>query len=391
VSRVAALAAAALIPVTGAQAQPRPVAIRGGEVHTVSDGVIPGGVVLVRNGKIAAVGRGVEIPGDAEVVDASGWIVTPGLIDSRSSYGLSSNDTAEEPLMSPARRVLDGFAPPADSPWLKEGVTAAYIAPSPRQLVGGMGAVVKLAGEGHAAIVSEAAGMEVSFAETALGAFRAPTTRQGLIARLRQELIRTGEYLDRREMNPSSTPLDPAWEALARVIRRELPLRVYANTPDDILTAARLGREFELKVVIDSAAGAHRVAHTLSSGGWPVVIGPSILGLGGGGPFELFAHTPENAARCHRAGVSIALSTESTRGRSVVLEAVVAKSHGLPEGAALRAVTLAAAEILGVADRLGSLQAGKDADLVLWKGRPLSTWGEARRVIVDGHTVFERP
>jgi len=104
----------------------------------------------------------------------------------------------------------------------------------------------------------------------------------------------------------------------------------------------------------------------------------------------MFAHTPENAGKLHKAGVKIALSTNSRWGRSVLLEGVVAKSHGLPEDASLRAVTLNAAEILGVADRLGSIEAGKDADIVIWKGHPLNTWGETKTVIVDGKIVYER-
>ena len=114
------------------------------------------------------------------------------------------------------------------------------------------------------------------------------------------------------------------------------------------------------------------------------------MGLGGGGLYEMFAHTPENAGRLHRAGVKVALCTNSRWGRSVLLEGVVAKSHGLPEAEALKAVTLHAAEILGVSERLGSIEPGKDADIVIWTNHPLSTWGESQVVIVDGQIVFER-
>jgi imidazolonepropionase-like amidohydrolase len=151
-----------------------------------------------------------------------------------------------------------------------------------------------------------------------------------------------------------------------------------------------VAKEFKLRIVIDSGAGAHKVARLLAEAQVPVVIGPSIMSLGSGGPLEMFAHTPENAGRLHMAGVKVALSTNSRWGRSVLLEGVVAKSHGLPEDAALRAVTLNSAEILGVAGRLGSIEAGKDADIVIWKGHPLSTWGETKVVIVDGKIVYER-
>jgi imidazolonepropionase-like amidohydrolase len=120
------------------------------------------------------------------------------------------------------------------------------------------------------------------------------------------------------------------------------------------------------------------------------VVGPNIIGAGGGGRFEFALHTEENAARLHRAGVQIALSTDGSSGRSVVMEAAVARAHGLPEAEALRAVTLNAAAILGVADRLGSVEKGKDADLVIWTAHPLGTWAKAERVVVDGRVVFDR-
>lgn len=179
-------------------------------------------------------------------------------------------------------------------------------------------------------------------------------------------------------------------EALGKVLRREVPLRTVANMPDDIMSALRIAKEFDLKVVIDLGAGAHKVVEALAKSKVPVVVGPSIMGLGSGGPLEMYAHTPENAGLLHKAGVKIALSTDMGFGRSVLLEGLIAKSHGLPEDAALRAITLDAAEILGVSDRLGSIEAGKDADIVIWKNHPLNTWGESRIVIVNGTVVFER-
>ena len=133
------------------------------------------------------------------------------------------------------------------------------------------------------------------------------------------------------------------------------------------------------------------VADTIAAANVSVVVGPTVIGTADGGPFEMFAHTPVNAASLHRSGVRIALSTaRSGTGPSVAMEAAVAKAHGLPEAAALAAVTSDAATILGVEDRLGTLAAGMDADIVLWEGHPISTWGETKLVIVDGITVFER-
>ena len=365
------------------------LAIKGGEIHTISQGVIKKGTVLIEDGKILSVGKNISIPAGAKVIDAKGLIITPGIIDARSSFGISIRRDRKN-YINPALRMIDFFTQIEDSIWLKCGVTATYITPPSRNLLGGFGAVVKLVGNKEEAVVSEAAGMSVSIGESVLKGFGTPTTRQGRVGRLRKEFVRAVEYMELRKKGGSAENVDPNLEAIVRVIQREVPLRFLANTPDDVMTALRVAKEFNLIVVIDSGAGAHRVAHLLAEAQVPVVVGPSIMGLGSGGPLEMFAHTPENAGRLHKAGVKVALSTNSRGGRSVLLEGVVAKSHGLPEDAALRAVTLNAAEILGVADRLGSIEAGKDADIVIWKGHPLSTWGETRTVIVDGKIVYER-
>jgi len=365
------------------------LAIKGGEIHTVSGGVLKKGTVLIENGKILSVGKNISIPPGAKVINAEGLIVTPGIIDARSSLGLARS-RARENYINPSLRIIDFFTPVKDSTWLKCGVTAIYITPHAQNLLGGFGAVVKLVGNKEEAVVSEAAGMSVSIGESALRGSSIPTTRQGRVGRLRLEFVRAIEYMELRKKGGNAEDANPDLEAILRVIRREVPLRVLANTPDDVMTALRVAKEFNLRVVIDSGAGAHRVAHLLAEAQLPVVVGPSIMSLGSGGPLEMFAHTPENAGRLHEAGVKVALSTNSRWGRSVLLEGVVAKSHGLPEDVALRAVTLKAAEILGVADRLGSIEAGKDADIVIWKGHPLSTWGETKTVIVDGNIVYER-
>ena len=230
-------------------------------------------------------------------------------------------------------------------------------------------------------IVNEHAAVSGSFGESALDAFEAPTTRQGMVAILRQKFISAQE----------DTLGGEDGRVFAQLLSSSLPFRVLVNTPDDILTALRLADEFGLNLVLDSAAGGHVVAEAIADAGIPVVVGPAIVGIGDGGPYEAFAHTPSNAAKLYEAGVRVALSTaDSGTGRSVAMEAVVAKAHGLPEMAALMAVTSEAASILGIADRTGTLAPGMDADIVIWEGRPISTWAVTQRVIVDGITHFER-
>ena len=373
----------------------QPVAIVGGEVHTGDGEVLPEATVVIEDGQITAVGPGVELPEGAEVIAAEGMVVTPGFIDSQTFLGSGPaaggaliNLTGEAgDAIAPQVRAVDRFAEGLAPLWLQSGVTAAYLAPDPRLLIGGTGAVVKLAGSADTAIVSEETAVAASFGETAVGdtapGREAPagrTTRQGMIYDFRSTLIRAGE--DSIE--------GAAGGVMGRLLAGELPLRMLANKPDDIETALRVAGEFELRLVLDQAAGASAVASRLAEAGVPVVVGPSVIGIGDGGPMELKGHSPATAGDLHAAGVKIALSTFGSRGRSVAMEAIVAWAHGLPREAALAAVTADAAAILGVEDRVGRIAPGLDGDVVIWDSHPIGTYARTTVVLVDGAVVFRR-
>ncbi len=369
------------------------LAIVGGDVHTGDGEILRGATVLVEAGRITAVGPDLEAPADAEVVSAEGMVVTPGFLDAHTLLGAGGGQDDETPPplgegpVLPAARAADRFREDLAPLWLRSGVTAAYLAPDSRLVLGGTGAVVKLAGSRETAIVDDEVAVAASFGESAVGnrppgreAPTARTTRQGMIYELRNTLIAAGEDSIEGE----------AGRTLGRLLAGEIPLRMLANTPDDIETALRVAGEFDLRLVVDQAAGAPAVGDRLADAGIPVVVGPMVLGIGDGGPMELRDHTPEAAAILHRAGVRIALSTFAGRGRSVWMEAVLAAAHGLPREAALAAVTSDAADILGVGDRLGRVAPGFDGDLVVWDAHPISTWAKTAVVIVDGRIVFRR-
>jgi imidazolonepropionase-like amidohydrolase len=181
----------------------------------------------------------------------------------------------------------------------------------------------------------------------------------------------------------------PVTPELRAVFAGQMPVRFRAQAPEAVLSALRVAEEFGLRTVVEGASGAHLVAPALARHGASVVVGPAMVGSGANRP-ETFARTPENAGVLAAAGVPIALSTEGAGGRSVAVEAVVAVGHGLPRDAALRAVTLDAARLLGVDDRVGSLELGKDGDVVLWANEPVGTWAEARVVVVGGWVVYRR-
>ena len=378
-----------------ALAAAQPVAIVDGEVHVGNGEVLPGATVLIEDGRITAVGPGLEVPEGAEVIAAEGMVVTPGFLDSQTFLGTGPTaggaliNLIGEPgdAVAPQVRAVERFAEGLAPLWLQSGVTAAYLAPDPRMLIGGTGAVVKLAGSADTAIVAEETAVAASFGETAVGdtapgreAPRGRTTRQGMIYDFRSTLIRAGEDSIEGE----------AGGVLGRLLAGEIPLRMLANKPDDIETALRVAGEFDLRLVLDQAAGAAAVASRLAEAGVPVVVGPSVIGIGDGGPMELKGHSPATAGVLHDAGVKIALSTFGSRGRSVAMEAIVAWAHGLPREAALAAVTADAAAILGVGDRIGSLAPGLDADIVIWDSHPIGTYARTAVVIVDGTVVFRR-
>ncbi|MBI2222216.1 MAG: amidohydrolase family protein [Acidobacteria bacterium] len=365
-------------------------ALRGGRIYTISHGVIEDGVVLIGGGKILDAGLSVKVPEGARVIDARGAVVTPGLIDARTSFGIGPDDSWErmDPVV-PQVRIVDSFSLPGDHDWIKEGVTAVYVSPGPQNVIGGMGAVVKLAGRPDAIVVSNTAGMSLSLGEVPKASFRerAPRTRMGAAALIREAFSRARQRLEDAGAPPGA---DPGFAALGRVLRREVSARVQANTPDDIATALRLGEEFGFRVVIDIGVGAHLVADRLARAGVSVVVGPNMIAAGRGGRYEFSAHTEENAARLHEAGVKIAICTDRAEGAPVAMEAAISRAHGLPEAEALRAITMSAAEILGVADRMGSIDKGKDADLVVWTDHPLRTWSRVEKVFIDGRLAFDR-
>ncbi len=416
-----ALIVALLVPgpsVLGAQQQ-RSVAIRGGTVLPVSGPAIPNGTVLLRDGKIVAVGSDVRIPAGAEVVDATGKYVMPGVIDAMTNIGIAANDLNEtSDPMTPALRVIESYnpfgdfgagrlAPLRNREALSGGVTTMYIAPADASLVGGMGAVVKTAGPTlDAVVVREPAAMDMALGTPPKTAARQrnrdPYTRMAQMAMLRQLLTKAQEYQRGREQNPGA-PRDLGMEALGRLLRREIPARIQANHPTDIRSALRLAQEFGFDLVIDGGAGAPELVDELAARRVPVVHGQLSH------PFVSNEEIPDTQdyppvdertpARLTAAGVKTAIASFSRAfgglapagtGKWLLIDAGIATGYGLSEAEVLRAVTLTPAEILGVANRVGSLEPGKDADVVVLDGPPLSvkTWVE--RVYVNGELVFEK-
>lgn len=391
------------------RAQPRPavparpagetVAITNGRVLPVSGPAIERGTVLIVNGKIAAVGATVTIPPGARVIDAAGKVVTPGLLESATQIGIveipsSAEGTADQTTsdlgLSAAFTVVDSFN--GDTTLIPvtrvEGITRAVVMPGGRHVLLGQGAVIDLSGaQAPAAITKTPVAMFAQLGEA--GAAAEGGSRSSAILRLREALQDAMDFARNRAAWNSAQRRDYArgrldLEALGPVVRGELPLAVQANRASDLLAAMRLADEFKLKLILMGAAEGWRVADQLAARKVPVVIKP----LTDIPSFDALGATLENAARLSKAGVVVVLSSfETHNARNLRQEAGNAISYGMDRDAALRAVTLTPAEVWGIAARYGSLDVGKDADVVVWSGDPFELTTGPEHVFIQGREM----
>ena len=403
----------------GVQAQA--IVLAGGLVFPISSEPVPGGTVLIVDGRIAAVGVDVAIPAGAEVVDVTGSVVMPGIIDAMSYYGVAGEDMNEVPNpLTPELRIIEAFSPFGDfgageageirvRELLSGGVTATYIGPGDATVLGGQGAVVKTAGARFDdLIVREPAAIDMTLggrpASTYREQSRSPSTRMAVVAQLRELLVKAQEWVAAAAAGEAeAAPRDLGMEALARLLNGEIPARVQANATRDIRVAMELSEEFGFQLGIDGGAGAHQMREELADWGIPVVLGPIshpyVSGEEIPDPGDYGGVDERNAVWLHEAGVHVSLASFSrgfgpfgpgVAGQWLLIDASIARGHGMSEADVLRAVTLSPAEVLGVADRMGSLEVGKDADVVVFDGDPLSIRTWASRVYVDGRLVYER-
>lgn len=388
-------------------------AVTGGRVATVTRGTLDQATILIEGGKIVGVGPDLPVPAEARVIDASGYLVTPGLIDAHSHLAVFSepevwaNKDGNEKTgpVQPHLRGLDSFNPadPAIPDVVRAGITTVFSGPGSANVVGGLGAAYKLRGRtAEEMLIPGTEALKMALGENPKGVYKdragGPGTRMGNAGVLREALVKAANYLGaieraHHECEPGKRPKLPdrdlKLEILGKALRRELKVRIHAHRADDILTAIRISEEFGgLDLVIEHATEGYLVADFLASKGIPCVVGPLLLERH---KMELQKVNLRNPALLARAGVKIALQADSMSGTQwLPIDVGLAIREGLPEDEALRAVTINAAEILGLQHRLGSIEAGKDADLVIWSGDPFDVDGRACLVFIDGEIVHTR-
>lgn len=376
------------------------IAIEGGTVYTMEGPPIEGGTVLVRDGRIVAVGRNVPVPAGAQRIDARGKIVTPGLFESSTHLGLSeveqvdeTNDfrmTDPQDQVTAALRVWDALNPQSIVLPVTRiaGVTTAVVRPA-GNLIAGQGAVIDLWGERPEDLVVRApVAMFAHFGEAAEAA--GGGSRAGELLRLREILEDARVYAQRRAEFERGATRDFAvsrldLEALVPVVQGRLPLAIEAHRAADIRAVLRLADEFGLRLILLGGTEAWQVADELARRRVPVVL-KVLQNLPA--RFEQLGARYDNAALLRRAGVPVAITTNDTHNaRNLRQEAGNAVAYGLPWEEALRAITRTPAEVWGVADRYGSLAPGKVANVVVWSGDPLELMTRPEVVLLRGQIV----
>jgi len=379
------------------------IAVRGELVHTMAGETISDGIVLVQDGKITAVGpaASVSVPEGVRVLRAA--VVTPGLVDAHTVVGLAgylNQDTDQDQLdqsdpMQPELRAIDGYnARERLVEWVRGfGVTTIHTGHGPGKLISGQTMIAKTRGNTvDDAVIVPVAMIAATIGETANedSDSKSPRTRSKQVAMLRAELVAAREYRDKLAGDPDERPdRNLRLETLARVLDRELPLLVTVQRHNDIVTALRLGREFDLRLVLDGAAEAYLVLEEIRSAGVPVIIHPTMMRAWG----EMENLALDTAASLAASGIPFALQSGFEdyvpKTRVILYEAGVAAAFGLGSEAALASITIDAARLLGIDGRLGSLEIGKDGDIALYDGDPLEYTTHCIGVVIEGTIVSE--
>ncbi|MCO6436264.1 MAG: amidohydrolase family protein [Phycisphaerae bacterium] len=386
-----------------ALAQDKPIALSGARLIPISGPEIERGVLVVQNGKIASVGSlaEVSVPPDAELVDVSGRVLMPGLVCTHSHVGGIGGADASAPI-NPDIRIFDSLNP-LDAGYRRVvagGLTTINVMPGSGHLLSGQTTYLKMRGGNRIEDMfwlddqgRPMGGMKMANGTNSMRAAPFPGTRGKSAAMMRQQFIKAVEYREkiaRADGDPEKTPSrDLALEGLVEVLEGKRVVHYHTHRHDDILTVLRLAREFGFRVVLHHVSEGALVAEEIAEANVPCSV---ILVDSPGGKLEAANLAYETAGVLERAGVKVAFHTDDwiTDSRIFSRMAALGVRGGMSRAGALRALTLSGAEILDLGDRIGSLDAGKDADFVVLSGDPLSVYSKVLQTWVDGRKVFDR-
>jgi imidazolonepropionase-like amidohydrolase len=386
--------------------------IKNVNIHTMADKNYDNGFITAKGGRISGIGDMTDMPvisSSDTVIDASGMVLIPGLIDSHShigmvedSVGFEGDDVNEmtDPI-TPQLRAIDGIyhKDRAFEEALQNGVTTVITGPGSANVIGGQFAALKTYGRTVDEMVIKApCAMKIAFGENPKTAYnekhQLPTTRMATAALLREQLYKAKEYMEalqeyEADKEENDKPeFDMKLDALIPIIKRELVVKAHAHRTDDIFTAIRIAKEFNLDMTLDHCTEGWLVADILKESGYNVIVGPILTDRS---KIELKNQTMKAPGILSKAGIDVAIMTDHpcVPIQHLMLSASLAAREGMEPEKALRAVTINAARCIKLDNRLGSLEVGKDADMVLYTGNPLDYSSKVKMTFINGQLVYE--
>ncbi|WP_210471354.1 amidohydrolase [Sporosarcina sp. 6E9] len=377
------------------------VYIKNAKIYTGTGKVIEG-TIFIKNGKFADIGSTINIPEGARVVDVNSKIITPGLIDVHSHLGLTEQGIGQDgqdvnetsSASTPQVNAIDGINP-ADTGFedaRRFGVTTVQVMPGSANVIGGEMVVVKTVGKVvDEMIVKNPSGLKAATGENPKRVYgskgKMPTTRMGLAARLRENLIEAQNYIEDRKTNTCGRDL--GLENIAKVLRKEIPLRVHAHRADDIATVLRIKKEFGINLTIEHCTEGHQIADFIAQHDVRVSVGPTMSPRS---KTELSDKGWNTILTLSEAGIPVSITTDHPviAIEHLMTSAILAVKNGFSEGKALEAITLNAAKHIGVEDRVGSIEKGKDADFVIWNGDPFDLRSTIETTYIEGKVVYQK-
>ncbi|MFQ9979193.1 amidohydrolase [Clostridium cadaveris] len=381
--------------------------IKNGKIYTMAGDVYENGDILIEDGKIKKVAREIK-DYSGEIIDASGAVVIPGMIDAHchlgmweSGMGFEGNDgnEATDPI-TPEMRAIDGINP-MDHYFdvaVEAGITTVMTGPGSANVVGGQFVVMKTYGNNVDKMkIVEPAAMKIAFGENPKrvynGKGKMPSTRMGTAALLRKTIMEAENYKAKKENAEKKGEYfekNIKMEAFLPVLEGKMPLKAHCHRADDILTAIRIAKEFDLKLTLDHCSEGHLISDDVKESGCPAIIGPTMSNKS---KIEVKNKSFETPAALMHKGVKVAIMTDHPVieiNYLPICAGLAQKAGNLTFEEALSTITINAAEILGVSDRLGSIEEGKDADVVILDGNPLDTYTNTLYTIINGEVVYKR-
>lgn len=389
--------------------------IYNGKIVTMTEKDYDNGYILIDNGKITAIGQDTKeiesmLSKDVRKIDVQNGYVLPGLIDAHShigmwedSVGFEGDDGNEstDPIM-PHLRAIDAIyhADRAFVEAYENGVTTVVTGPGSANVIGGQFVAIKTYGRYvDEMVLKEPVAMKVAFGENPKTIYnekhQAPTTRMATAALLRESLYEAKEYKERMKSfrnNPDEyekPDFDFKKDALMQVLNKEIPLKAHVHRADDIMTAIRIAKEFDVNITLDHCTEGHLIKDVLAETGLPAIVGPLLTDRS---KIELKNQNLKTPGILSKLGMKVAIMTDHpcVPEQYLCLCAAIAAREGMDEKEAMKAITINAAEIIGIDDRVGSIEIGKDADIVIYDGNPFELKTQVQKTIINGNVIYER-